>query len=179
MSGPSRGSVWGDPPGQPPLQEPAECTPVRSISRIRDFLRLWKGAFSRATRTCPETNAELTKCSPDPWLLSSIATPGLWRIRSVTPRILNMILSAIRGKIVTQIGLAGRGQDHQPQPRLHSHPPLKRTSIEVPASSVPIWSTIIFLSSYRNRPANEALLPCGSRRRKLATRLTWSRVCQN
>lgn len=103
---------------------------------------------------------------PWPMVLSTIAIPGRWRIRNVTQRILNMILSAIRGKIVTQIGLAGQGQDNQPQPRLNSHPPLstmnvKRTSIEVPTTSIHIWSIIILLSSYRNRPANEALLPCG------------------
>lgn len=64
MSGPSRGSVWGDPPGQPPLQEPGEYVPVRSISGGQgDFLRLWKGAISSSTRMHPEANAELTQCS--------------------------------------------------------------------------------------------------------------------
>lgn len=76
-----------------------------------------------------------------------------------------MILSAIRGKIVTEIGPAGQGQGYQPHPRLNSRPVsimnVKRTSIKVPTRSIHIGSIIILLSSARIKPADEALFPRG------------------
>lgn len=99
------------PPPPPAATTGGPCgTQPRARRHLREIRDSGKVLFLELQERTPKPMWNSRHVPPTPWRLSTIAIPGLHEEKgSLTQHILNMIWSAIRGKIVTGTGNGGAG----------------------------------------------------------------------